>query len=66
MLRLLHLPLGRPGSGRERYAAAMWFHARGELSHRALEVYRVLSPRDGDDPAQLLDAEPRPAPASGP
>ncbi|MGZ9811403.1 dimethylsulfonioproprionate lyase family protein [Pseudoroseicyclus sp. H15] len=65
MARALHAPLGLPGSGRQRYAAAMWFHAQGLLSPRALEVYRMLSPRDGDDPAPLLGNEPRPPAPEG-
>ena len=60
MAAALHLPPGLPGSGRRRYAAAMWFHARGALGHQALEVFRVLAPRDGDDPAPLLQGEPLP------
>lgn len=65
MARALHLPPGLPGSGRLRYAAAMWFHARGGLGPRALEVFRVLAPRDGDDPAPLLAGEALPSPPDG-
>lgn len=50
----LHAALGQPGSGRLRYAAAMYFHRKGLLSDEALEVYRICSPRDGEDPMQLL------------
>ncbi|WP_373356427.1 dimethylsulfonioproprionate lyase family protein [Pseudoroseicyclus sp. CXY001] len=62
MARQLHLPLGLPGSGRQRYAAAMWFHGAGRLSPAALEAYRMVSPRDGDDPVPLLAGEAIPAP----
>ncbi len=51
----LHTPLGQPGSGRVRYAAAMYFHRKGCLSTEALEVYRICSPRDAEDPLQLLN-----------
>ena len=47
-------PLGLAGSGRVRYAAAMHFHRQGRISDAALEVYRVCSARDGDDPARML------------
>ncbi len=49
-------PAGPKGSGRLRYAAAMHFHRKGHLSDVALETYRVLSARDGEDPAPLLAA----------
>jgi hypothetical protein len=64
---LIHTPLGLPGSGRIRYAAAMRLWSQGALSPDALEVYRILSPHDATDPAALL-AERRakgpPAPAT--
>ena len=53
-LGYLHISVGVPGSGRVRYAAAMYFHGLGQLSDGALEVYRVLSSRDGADPHLLL------------
>jgi len=55
-LAALVTPCGIPGSGRVRYGAAMYFNRKGELSDQALEVYRILSPRDGEDPAALLKA----------
>jgi hypothetical protein len=68
-LRLIHTPLGQPGSGRVRYGAAMALHARGQLSEAALEVYRICSPLDAQDPAPLLAergiAPPPPAPPPG-
>jgi hypothetical protein len=51
----LNAPLGQPGSGRQRYAAAMHFNRSGRLSDNALEVYRVCSPDDGEDPGRLLE-----------
>ncbi|MGL4280401.1 MAG: dimethylsulfonioproprionate lyase family protein [Albidovulum sp.] len=66
---LVHTPLGEPGSGRVRYGAAMALYARGELSEAALEVYRICSPLDAEDPLAMLDerglAPPPPAPAVG-
>ncbi|MCA0432997.1 MAG: hypothetical protein LCH46_07005 [Proteobacteria bacterium] len=53
-LALLHAPLGGEGSGRVRYAAAMYFRMAGEISDEALEVYRILSRLDAEDPAPLL------------
>ena len=50
----LRTPPGAPGSGRVRYAAAMHFYNRGQLSAEALEVYRVLALIDAEDPAPLL------------
>ena len=55
----LATPVGLPGSGRVRYAAAMHLYYRGELSPDALEVYRVLALIDGEDPAPLLARIPR-------
>ena len=52
----LTTPLGLPGSGRLRYAAAMSLHRQGRLSPEALEVYRICSPRDAEDPVRLLVA----------
>ncbi len=50
----LSLPLGAKGSGRARYGAAMALYQRGEISAEALEVYRIASARDGQDPAPML------------
>lgn len=52
----VHIPLGLPGSGRQRYAAAMTLYQAGEISEAALEVYRICSPLDGQDPVPLLAA----------
>lgn len=47
-------PLGTPGSGRQRYAAAMARHGTGQISDAVLEVYRIASARDDLNPADLL------------
>jgi hypothetical protein len=52
----LATPLGEPGSGRQRYGAAMALYQAGQLSAQVLEVYRICSPRDGDDPVSLIRA----------
>ncbi|MCF1708131.1 dimethylsulfoniopropionate lyase [Tabrizicola sp. J26] len=54
VLAQLMLPPGLPGSGRLRYAAAMQLNRAGRLSPEALEVFRICSPRDGEDPMILL------------
>lgn len=54
---LLVTPLGQPGSGRVRYGAAMALHCAGEISDAALEVYRVCSARDLQDPTVVLQDE---------
>ncbi len=51
---LVNAPLGEPWSGRTRYAAAMYFHKRGELSAEALEVYRLCSRLDSEDPLSII------------
>ena len=53
-LGYLATPLGKPGSGRVRYAAATHFYNRGMLSADALEVYRILALIDAEDPGPLL------------
>ena len=50
----LSLPLGAKGSGRARYAAAMELYLQGRISPAVLEVYRIASARDGQDPAPML------------
>lgn len=54
----LRTPAGPPGSGRLRYAAAMHFYNRGQLSDATLEIYRILSLIDGEDPGPLLERLP--------
>jgi hypothetical protein len=53
---LIAAPLGQPGSGRQRYGAAMALFMQGRLSAGALEVYRICAARDAEDPAVLLAA----------
>lgn len=62
VLRLLHAPLGAPGSGRVRYGAAMELFRRGLMSEAQLDLYREASPFDGRDPAVLLAERRLPAP----
>lgn len=51
---LVNTPLGEPWSGRARYAAAMYFHKSGELGAEALEIYRICSRLDREDPLAIL------------
>ena len=50
----LALPIGQRRSGRARYAAAMSLYQSGRLSAEALEVYRICSLLDTQDPAPML------------
>jgi len=47
-------PLGVEWSGRTRYAAAMYFYRCGEMSAETLEVYRICSRLDDEDPGAVL------------
>lgn len=47
---LLATPLGEPGSGFARYAAAMSFWRAGLIGAEELEVFRVCARMDGEDP----------------
>lgn len=51
---LIAQPMGQEWSGRARYAAAMFFYARGEMSAEVLEVYRICSRLDSEDPISVL------------
>jgi hypothetical protein len=51
---LVSTPLGEAWSGRTRYAAAMYFYKRGELSPDVLEVYRLCSRLDHQDPLSII------------
>ncbi|MBZ9657134.1 hypothetical protein [Phyllobacterium lublinensis] len=51
---LINTPLGQEWSGRARYAAAMYFNIRGEMSAEALEIYRICSRMDWEDPLAIL------------
>jgi Dimethlysulfonioproprionate lyase len=48
--------VGPVGSGRIRYGAAMHLNRAGLMSDAALEVYRICSLLDAEDPAALLRA----------
>lgn len=52
--RLINSPLGEAWSGRARYAAAMTFYQAGQMSAEVLEVYRITSRLDGEDPLDVL------------
>ena len=47
---LLMTAPGPEGSGRIHYAAAMYFFQRGMLSEAALELFRISSAIDHEDP----------------
>ena len=51
---LIRTPPGTEWSGRTRYAAAMFFFQKGEMSAEVLEVYRICSRLDGEDPLDVL------------
>ena len=51
---LVNTPLGETWSGRTRYAAAMYFYKRGELSSEVLEVYRLCARLDHQDPLTII------------
>ena len=46
----LKRPLGEPGSGRVRYAAAMHLYQIGEIDAVTLERYRICCKLDSEDP----------------
>ena len=51
---LVAAPLGDAWSGRARYAAAMFFHQRGEMNAEVLEIYRICSRLDAEDPLAVI------------
>ena len=51
---LVDTSLGQPWSGRARYAAAMHFYQKGVMNAETLEVYRLCSRLDEQDPLPLL------------
>ncbi|HEV2506352.1 MAG TPA: hypothetical protein VGV39_24980 [Mesorhizobium sp.] len=51
---LVNTPLGQPWSGRARYAAAMYFYKHGEMNAETLEVYRICSRLDAEDPLPII------------
>ena len=52
--KLLLTPLGIPGSGVTRYAAAMWFFKARKIDSETLEVYRICSKLDSEDPVEVM------------
>jgi len=59
---LLGVPLGEPGSGRERYARAMELYQTGAISAAVLEAYRVAAARDAQPPEPVLAERGLPVP----
>ena len=51
---LVNTPLGEHWSGRTRYAAAMYFYKRGLMDASTLEVYRICSRLDDQDPLSII------------
>ena len=51
---LITTPTGEEWSGRARYAAAMYFYRRGEMSAAVLEIYRICSRIDHEDAVDAL------------
>ena len=51
---LINTPLGEEWSGRARYAAAMCFYKQGEMGAEVLEVYRICSRLDSQDPLPII------------
>ena len=51
---LIKTPPGITWSGRTRYAAATFLYHRGEMSAEVLEVYRICSRLDAEDPLDVL------------
>ncbi len=56
-MEYLKTPVGAPGSGNARYAAAMYFYKRGMLSAELLEVYRKCCKFDHEDPHAMARYE---------
>lgn len=51
---LVRTPLGEPWSGRARYGAAVFLYNRGEMEPEVLEVYRICSRLDSEDPLPII------------
>lgn len=51
---LVRTPLGEDWSGRTRYGAAVHLYNRGQMSPEVLEVYRICSRLDAEDPLAVL------------
>lgn len=54
--KLILTPAGEEWSGRARYAAAMHFYRKGEMSAEVLEIYRICSRIDHEDAVDALRA----------
>ncbi|TPK90692.1 MULTISPECIES: hypothetical protein [unclassified Mesorhizobium] len=52
--QLVNTPLGEMWSGRTRYAAAMYFFKRDEMSAETLEVYRICARLDAENPLPII------------
>jgi len=52
--QIVTTPPGADWSGRARYAAAMYFFQRGEMAPEVLEIYRICSRLDAEDPVSVL------------
>ena len=53
--KLVRTPLNTEWSGRTRYAAAMFFYHSGELTADELEIYRICSRLDFEDPLKIME-----------
>ncbi|MBX9455052.1 MAG: hypothetical protein KL863_02905 [Rhizobium sp.] len=53
---LITTPAGEDWSGRARYAAAMYFYRKNEMSAEVLEIYRICSRIDHEDAVDALKA----------
>jgi len=51
---LVRTPLGEDWSGRTRYGAAVFLYNLGEMEPEVLEVYRICSRLDAEDPLAML------------
>lgn len=51
---LVNTPLGEHWSGRTRYAAATYFYKMNAMTPEALEVYRLCSRLDNEDPLPII------------
>lgn len=51
---LVNTPLAEKWSGRTRYAAAMFFYKRDEMSAETLEVYRICARLDSENPLPII------------
>ncbi|MFA6154562.1 hypothetical protein [Mesorhizobium sp.] len=51
---LVNTPLGDRWSGRTRYAAAMYFYKRGDMTAETLEVYRICARLDSENPLPII------------